>query len=297
MHGSVEAYVAADAVVSTTLVLGTAQFGLRYGRRRESAILAAGAVEAILDASWRLGIRSFDSAEAYGPAAPRLARWLACSGRLGQSRIVTKVPARITADWTSVDAVCGRFDGARSLMLLSHGPLSSSGFRSLRARAHAIGVGAGMSVYTAREVEQAASDGAERVQAPVNVLDMRQLAAAHAREIPIDCRSVFLQGILLDDPDTAERRAPGAGPIAAAVQAAAAEAGLAAATALIAGVHQALRADDRILVGVDEPGQLPAVIAGFSADRARVDHFNHLIGPAREMALNTPGLLDPRSWS
>ena len=63
------------------IVLGTVQIGLPYGKRRGSGLMSEGAAEEILDAAWDMGIRNFDTAEAYGVSAARLSHWLGKSGR------------------------------------------------------------------------------------------------------------------------------------------------------------------------------------------------------------------------
>lgn len=48
------------------IILGTAQLGLAYGRRRGAGPLGEREAEEILEAAWDAGFRLFDTAEAYG---------------------------------------------------------------------------------------------------------------------------------------------------------------------------------------------------------------------------------------
>ena len=50
------------------VVLGTVQLGLPYGRLAGTALMPMERAWAILDAAWSLGVRAFDTAEAYGDA-------------------------------------------------------------------------------------------------------------------------------------------------------------------------------------------------------------------------------------
>lgn len=278
------------------IVLGTVSLGLPYGRRHGEAALGRQEVEAILGAAWSAGVRAFDTAETYGSAAVRLAEWLHDRGRLREATVVTKVSPQATVDTDQVEAACRRFSGAASLVLLSHGALDPREFVPFRSLAQSYGAEAGESVYTVVEVQQAAEAGATRVQAPVNVLDTGQLGAAHNAGISLDARSVYLQGVLLDPPEVAERRVVGAGIVAQAIQTAARLVGLPVATALLAGVLVQLGQHDRLVIGIDEPRQLEDVAASFDVPFETVHRFCEAIAGARHAAHHNAHLLDPRTW-
>jgi aryl-alcohol dehydrogenase-like predicted oxidoreductase len=278
------------------ILLGTVQFGPSYGRRSDAAPLSDQLVDEILNRAWTLGIRAFDTAESYGRAPARLLDWLQQRGRLNESCVITKVlPCAVTDKW-HVQASCQRFAGARSITLLSHGPLDQQEFSKLRTLTAALGAEAGQSVYTADEVQAAARAGAIRVQAPVNVLDWRQLEAAHRCKLSIDARSIFLQGILLDEPEIAERRVPGAGIVTQAVQSAARRVGLSTAAALLAGVLSLLRPHDRALIGIDAPEQLDEVASALEAPLHVLEAFLSCLADLRGQEPPISRLLDPRTW-
>lgn len=278
------------------VVLGTVPLGLPYGRKSGSAILSRKEVDAILEVAWSAGIRAFDTAEAYGSAAVRLAEWLHGRHKLSEATVITKIAPAAVADKEQIQTACQRFHGAASLLLLSHGALDKRGFVSFKSLAQSRGAEAGQSVYTPVEVQQAAAAGATRVQAPVNVLDTAQIDAAHNTGILLDARSVYLQGILLDLPMVAERRVPGAGAMVRAIQAAAESVGLSPAAALAAGVLARLGRRDRIVIGIDEPRQLDAVAASFDVPLETVHSFCEAIADARQVVCRNPTLLDPRAW-
>jgi aryl-alcohol dehydrogenase-like predicted oxidoreductase len=283
-------------VTLQSVVLGTAQFGAPYGRRRNQAVLPFEVVEEIVARAWSVGVRVFDTAEAYGDAAARLARVLVARGWIGQSHVVTKLPPAQATDAPAVTAACARFHGAASITILSHGPLSQERFALFAKIAQDAGMSAGQSVYAPDDVHAAAIAGAARIQAPANVLDVRNVTAAHEAGVPFDARSVFLQGILLEAPEAAEARVPQTGRLARAVREGAAAIGVAAPAALVAAVLTRLRPDDRVVLGVDDPAQIADIAAahGISPDRAR--EFTALV-QAHAGVQPDAALLDPRTWT
>lgn len=277
-------------------VLGTVQLGLSYGRRSRQPVLDIGTVERILDAAWDAGIRAFDTAEAYGEAPCRLADWLRQRGRTDGASVVTKVSMHDAGNLQSLRRATGRFEGIASLTLLSHEVMLPAAFEMLKEFAESQGYEPGQSVYTAEEVGNAAEAGAARVQAPLNTLDRRQLEAAHTAGIAFDGRSIYLQGLLLETPEAAERRVPGGAELAAAVQSAAGEAGLPPAVALCAAALARLGPGDRIVIGIDSPEQVADLAAAREVSRGVVEGFAATLAMQAKRAEGRPHLFDPRMW-
>jgi len=277
-------------------VLGTVQFGVPYGRRRSLGTMRFGSVARILDAAWDRGVRAFDTAEAYGLAAPRLARWLHARAHVADASVVTKVRLTDAAQPAAVRAAVARFAECQAVTILSHGALDPQTWACYAEVVSAAGATAGQSVYTASEVTCAALAGAARVQAPANVFDLSAADAASAAGIPADLRSVFLQGVLLETPERAESRAPGAGALAAAVGAAAREADVDPAAALMAAVLHLVSARHRMVFGVDGADQLADVERAVSLDARVVDEFLRALDARRPQSISRC-VLDPREWS
>lgn len=279
------------------LVLGTVQVGLPYGRRSGLKSMDDSEAFAIFDAAWALGIRCFDVAEAYGMAIGRLAGWLAARQGAGQAHVVTKVRIDDTNALPSrLEAALGPFRGMASLTLLTHGAAGDDLWAWVVARSREIGASVGQSVYTPDEVSAAAeAPGIARIQAPGNLFDRRSLEARGDRSVPLDLRSAYLQGVLLEPPEAAEARAPGAGAIAGAVQAVANDVGLPASSLLLAVVLRRLRAGDRIVVGVDAPGELAPILQAAQLPSSAVAAFEEQVF-ARVPAPTDPRTLDPRRW-
>ena len=276
------------------IVLGTVQLGLGYGRRAGMDPPGERAAIRVLERAWALGIRAFDTASAYGNASERLAYWLSNDGRIQVCDITTKVATAGGTDAATVQRACAPFALAQNLTVLAHDAVDERRFAVLRSAASEFGAESGMSVYTPEQVTQAAQLGARRVQGPGSVVDRRQLVVAHEAMIPFDARSVFLQGVLLDDPKTAERRVSGMGAVAGAVARAAREAELRPASALLASMLGKLERGDRVVLGFDTPEQLECIPEALTTEADTIAVFEAAF--LRKCPPIPPLALDPRSW-
>jgi aryl-alcohol dehydrogenase-like predicted oxidoreductase len=255
----------------------------------------------ILDAAYSLGIRAFDTAEAYGSSAERLRKWIDERGNADSVKVITKC----TVDSATTDArvleeransALSRFAGVSDLLLLSHGAVGRELWLVLVYACDSRDAAAGQSVYTAAEVRAVADlPDMERVQVPGNVFDNRAILARGARAVPLDVRSVYLQGVLLEDPKTAELRAPGAGRLAALVRNAAARLNIEVAPLLIAGMLRRIAPRDRLVIGVDDAEELDILPRAFEiahdAAHQFTDEIDLIVG---NDSLDT--VLDPRLW-
>jgi aryl-alcohol dehydrogenase-like predicted oxidoreductase len=278
-----------------SIVLGTVQFGIPYGRRSGHEPLSAACVAGILEEAWSLGIRSFDTARDYGCAASRLAGWLGEHGHAAECDVTTKVPSHQVSRDAVLQAAEPFADVAR-LTVLTHGPVTADTFAALLAVGDEFGISAGQSVYDSVDVNAAARAGAQRVQSRLSVLNTEQLCSAQRNGVPFDGRSVYLQGVLLDSPDDAARRVPGIENMVRIVQSAARACGLPLAPALLAGALSQLTDRDRVVLGVDSPDQLEAVRVASKLSPGDVAEFLVQLEGARSLAHSQPHLLDPRKW-
>ncbi len=279
------------------LVLGTVQLGKAYGRRAAQAPLSQDDAFAILNASWAVGMRAFDTAESYGDAPVRLAAWLDSRGVRSKASVVTKVRVDELEDLEArAREALEVFEGVADIVLLTHGAPPANVWRRVRDIAQRAGARAGESVYTPAEVSAAAdAPGVARIQAPGNLFDSGALEARANLPVPLDLRSVYLQGVLLEPPEDAERRAPGAGVLAAAVQRAAQDAGADAAPLLLAAGMIQLRSGDRLVVGVDRAEEVEAVRRALALATSTVEAFRQSAF-ARVQHWPEPRVFDPRSW-
>lgn len=255
----------------------------------------------ILDAAWALGVRAFDTAEAYGDAAARLKAWIDARRYAASVEVVTKCRVNssgesVAALETSADAALSRFEGIGKIVLLTHGAVAADHWPGVVAATTRRRARPGQSVYSPAEVKAACDlPGIERLQVPGNVLDQRAILARGSSVVCLDVRSVYLQGVLLDDPETADLRVPGAGRIAEALQAAAAAVGWSLAALLVASVLTIVGPRDRVVVGVDAASELEAMREAFEIPGATVGQFQKMVGHLSADPALGP-ILDPRTW-
>lgn len=201
--------------------LGTAQFGLDYGISNGAGRVSQEEVRSILTFAAETGIEMLDTAVAYGEAERVVGNHLQSATHF---RLVTKLP-RVPAelppqqvlDWVR-QQLSGSLDrlGQSSLYgLLVHGAQDLLGSLAeplfsalLTLQDEGLVKKVGASVYTAAEIDGLLGRFAlDIVQLPINLLDQRLLESGHLqklrqRGVEIHARSLFLQGLLLMDPDT-----------------------------------------------------------------------------------------------
>ncbi|MCE4556110.1 aldo/keto reductase [Roseateles cellulosilyticus] len=286
------------------LAIGTVQFGLAYGvvgsgQRVDDAMAAA-----ILDAAWQQGVRTLDTAAAYGDIEQRLA------GLCGSHafKVVSKVrplgavvgsEARIAAVRDSVAASIDRL-GSRLHALMFHSAadlLADDGPALWDAALTALAgrdVLAGVSCYGPEELLTLCERLDIRLaQLPANALDQRlhdtladAAQAARLAGVALHVRSAFLQGLLLS-PGRGAERVPAAAAALRRWQDRCHSAALDGATAAL-GVVKALPNTQACVVGIETLAQWQEVNAAWA--RAT---------PLRwpELACSDPQAYDPRLWS
>ncbi|MHB8917538.1 MAG: aldo/keto reductase [Desulfocucumaceae bacterium] len=203
------------------LALGTAQFGLDYGISNPEGKTPEEEVGKILSSAARHGVRILDTAALYGTSEEVLGKNLP-SGH--QFDIVTKTPGLETksvADNSALQlketflrsldrlrqsAVYGLMAHDADSLLEESGGLLMEQMQKLKGRGLVKKVGA--SVYTGRQIDLLAERyHLDIIQLPINILDQRllaggQLSKLKGKGVEIHARSVFLQGLLLMDPDS-----------------------------------------------------------------------------------------------
>ncbi len=199
--------------------LGTVQFGLDYGIANPNGRVPFDEVEQIVGRAATLGITVLDTAALYGVSEETLGRIL---GPEHPFHIITKTPRAAGDRITENDAadLTGTFD--RSLQrlqqqsvygLLIHdaddllkpgGQLLIDALRRVRDSGRVTRIG--VSVYTGAQLDSVLDlFTPDLVQLPLNVLDQRLIADGrldrlHQMGVEVHARSVFLQGLLLMEP-------------------------------------------------------------------------------------------------
>lgn len=279
--------------VLTRVVLGTVQLGMPYGLRAGAGMLPTEVSRRILNRAYSLGIRAFDTAEAYGSASMLLADWVKDSGNHNEIEIVTKViPEPLATLSTRATFAASRFPECRRVSVFLHGVGTEAHWRALETSS---ATHLGLSVYETIQLELATSwQGVTRVQAPGNVLDHRMIEARGKVPIALDVRSIYLQGILLQPPEAAEHRLPGAGPIVSAIRKAANAAFADLDVLLVASVLAQVEPLDRVVLGIDDEKQLNVLVKLQAVSSDAVASFSAAVTPLRKRVNDR--ILDPRRW-
>jgi aryl-alcohol dehydrogenase-like predicted oxidoreductase len=282
------------------LVLGTVQFGLRYGVSGRGEAVPEREVAQILRRAVDLGIRQLDTAAAYGDIEARLPRLI---GDL-PLRVVSKLPP-VPADTPSAELAAwieaelrrrAERLGDRLAALLFHrvddllGPSANLLWRAIEAQRPRMGPGLafGASVYRVAELRMLRSKlPVDIVQAPGNALD-QGLMTLTATEAPsaLHVRSAFLQGLLLMPQERAIARVPAAEGALARWHRWCLERTLDPLVAALSLV-KAIPGATHCVVGVDRLEQLESIADAWACASPTV---------APELATADVAVIDPRTW-
>tara|TARA_B100000787_G_C16194867_1_gene300021 strand:- start:739 stop:1602 length:864 start_codon:yes stop_codon:yes gene_type:complete len=199
------------------LAIGTAQFGSDYGVSSAPGRLSTSAIKSILRLARKSGIDTLDTAAAYGDSEEIL-------GSIGVSnwRIVTKVPRYDVKPANIRSWLMGHVqnslemlnvDHISSLLLHDASALLKSGGRELaQALMEVKKVGLvnniGYSIYSPKDLPSLLSIlRPDLIQVPLNIFDQRIIRTGWLRRladegIEVHVRSIFLQGLLLMEPNS-----------------------------------------------------------------------------------------------
>jgi aryl-alcohol dehydrogenase-like predicted oxidoreductase len=199
------------------LALGTAQFGLDYGLSNTSGQVELPEVKSILEEAKKYNIDTLDTAIAYGNSESIL-------GEVGVDKfsIVTKLPP-IPKDISDIESWVNNqvkaslkkmnIDSVSGLLLHRSADLFETPKRQLfdslcKLRDNGTVNKIGISIYNPDELETLEEHGIkiDIIQAPFNILDRRLESSGWLNKlnlagIEIHIRSVFLQGLLLQEKD------------------------------------------------------------------------------------------------
>jgi spore coat polysaccharide biosynthesis protein SpsF len=206
------------------IILGSAQFGLVYGRTNTTGLLPLEKVAEITKFAADNGVKYIDTARAYGVAEERFGKIFEDDPSLNESiNIVTKLATfdgiDLNMDEKIVNAIVDGsvFRSCRELKRHSlhtlclhrcsqlHTPIWS---RLVQLRDQGVIGRLGISVQSVEECISALNNkNVKHIQLPLNLLDWRWrtsefLALCKSRsDVIIQCRGSLLQGILVNDAD------------------------------------------------------------------------------------------------
>lgn len=290
--------------IMNRIVLGTVQFGLRYGIANSGGQVTGQEARRILSSAWEAGIRTLDTAVLYGGSEAQL-------GAVGVRdwQIITKLPAMpdgvsSAAEWMrcevtaslsrlGVDTLDGLLLHRPAQLLDAQGQALYSALVGLREAGRVSRIG--ISVYGPHELDALPpSMRFDIVQAPWNVLDQRMTRSGWAAQLEASgcefhARSIFLQGLLLMSPGARPAHFSRWNTLLGAWDDWLARHDL---SPLQACLQQALAAPGvaRIVVGVDSAAQLAQIVS--AASQAR-----HAPVLPAGMFTEDPALLNPAMWS
>jgi aryl-alcohol dehydrogenase-like predicted oxidoreductase len=197
---------------SSKLILGTVQFGLKYGINNSQGQVAQAEVVNILKSAQNVGLQFLDTAAAYGNAEQRIGEY---HRKYNQKfKIITKFQAKsdLSVDKQIENALTNMNKSTLEVVLFH----SFNDYRQhpealealLRLKKEGKIGQIGVSVYTNDEVEYLLEDQSiEVIQIPFNLLDnetQRGEILRKSKEVGkiIHTRSVFLQGLFFKDVNT-----------------------------------------------------------------------------------------------
>lgn len=209
----------------TILSLGTVQLGMDYGIHNASGKPSLETAFQILDAAMAAGINTLDTAASYGNSEEVIGAWLRTVPAEKRPFIVTKA-AKL--DHSSLDALRTdlrtRVENAKKRLGLSQLPMlmlhncedylcDKNNVRTVFNELKASGdiCFSGISAYSDHDYGILAESGFDAVQIPVNIFDWSQIENGGLQKLKdsgmmVFVRSVYLQGLVFQDPDTLPER-------------------------------------------------------------------------------------------
>ena len=290
------------------LALGTANWGGSYGAPGREVTVDEATARELASAFLAAGHNLFDTAPAYGGAEDLVGAVLDDRA----ARVVSKVPAGLMSERNaarlaveSVRRSLNRTRVARFAGVLLHDPLAATrtdgrGLEVVAALRDAdLADRIGVSVYDPAEAAAAVERlDADLVQLPCNVLDQRFLASGTLRDlvahdVEVHVRSIFLNGVLLAEPDRLAGPLSALAPAIRRVRVAAAEAGSSVLELATAFARRATGAQ-AVVVGAFAGPQLAEVLAAWE----RAGHEGGMVERDWEpMAAVDEPAVDPRTWT
>lgn len=256
------------------LTLGTVQFGMKYGIANRTGKVPRETARTILELARHGRIDMIDTAIAYGDSEQTL-------GDIGLADwdVITKLPlvpdgCDDVGKWVQeqLDGSLRRLQVSSVETLLLHhsrqlpGPYGKDLVRAMRdAQEKGLVRKIGVSIYHPSELDAIDMAAFQAVQAPFNVLDKNLLTSGwlerlRERDVEVQVRSVFLQGLLLMDPAARPQKFQRWSALWNAWDQWLESSGLTPLQACLQYV-MSVKAIDRIVIGVETPEQLSEILA------------------------------------
>ncbi|MDG1004140.1 MAG: aldo/keto reductase [Emcibacteraceae bacterium] len=283
------------------LALGTAQFGLDYGLNKTSGRPSNNEIRTILNYAQTSGIDTLDTAVDYGKCEHIL-------GDIGVSnwKVVTKIPNRNieatnmqlcisecvnnSIKRLNVDNLYGLLLHDPSVLLKSNGKFLAKILKELRSSGRVKNIG--FSIYSPEILPSILSIlRPDIVQVPFNILDQRivksgWLDSLTSEGIKVYIRSVFLQGLLLQEPENRSSYFDRWNCTLSKWDSFVKKTGHSR-TAICLGFIKQYKQIDRVIVGIDNSSHLQQLVKDFS--------LNIDVNP-QCLSIEDTSLIDPFNW-
>lgn len=288
---------------ASRLVLGTAQLGMNYGIANSRGMLPEEASQLMVRTALDSGIYHFDTSSNYGCSEEVLGRALRTFDKAKKAKVTSKLdpsipPADKRRVLQKVEESVDKLGGPLDAFLLHDETILDCWDEDVEASLqaildHGLARRLGISVYSPRYALLALEKPILSVlQIPGNVLDNRfetsgVLDKAVAKNTLLMVRSIFLQGLLVMDPEEMPERMAYAKPYVARFRAIAKEHGLSPTVAAMSYARQAFPMA-LILFGALDSKQLLDNIQAveFSMPSAAYADFRNQLGGIPERVLN-----------
>lgn len=296
------------------LAIGTVQFGLAYGITNAEGQVPEAEVARILAHAGENNIRVLDTAALYGTSEKTLGHILPT---LPGFEIITKTSKAVGAENATEAAARLEVTFSASLenlrtssvhALIAHeaddliGPFGEALWQAMvRLKEQGLTQKIGASVYTGAQIDTLlARYPLDLVQLPFNALDKRlieggQLERLRQSGCEIHCRSIFLQGLLIQNPEAIP---PKFGPLSGVVRRlhhTFAEFGLSPLEGLIASVLGTPQIG-RLVAGVTRLGELQELIAAEKRALRVLEASPDFSFALRDIRIDDPRILSPAHW-
>lgn len=268
------------------LVLGTAQLGFPYGIANQTGQPDQATATAIVRETWKNGIREFDTAQGYGVSEEVLGKALYELGISNEAKIITKFHPNLdhlnASDMSrALDQSLERL-GVSSLfgIMLHREEMLSFWDKGLGKILHDFVLPGrvekiGISVYSPDKAIQALNtEGIDMVQLPTNILDRRFENAglfklADEKEKIIYIRSIFLQGLILMNPEEISEKMYFARPVIEKIKSLSNEFGLSR-QAMAMGYIKSEMPNTHVIFGAETPRQVRENITAWQKEMPKL---------------------------
>lgn len=204
----------------SVLSLGTVQLGMNYGIHNQNGQPSTETAFSILDCAVRNGVNALDTAAAYGNSEDVIGAWLKSRKDAEHPFVMTKAKTLDHSSLTALrESLLSQVEQSKARLGLAQLPLLmlhncedyledrdnvSLVFQELKDAGHIRF--SGISAYSHHDYGVIADSGFDATQIPLNIFDWGQIENGGLQRLKdsgmmIFVRSVYLQGLVFQDPD------------------------------------------------------------------------------------------------